>query len=527
MTAVWYTKPGDRNITAAQWAAAGIAGAADVSWDKTNGWSVPAASFTAPQLTLLAADGGFNTNAPDGPNTNRNSSSGNTGGTVQATKADIDAALLQAATLDSGTPLARLLRAITHPIRRMHLRPLRLGPVSTDITSAANNATADATLTQAYALPVTGLVDGQARALTAAEVAALPFDPGQGRPQVYRSGGIGYYMAVPGTANIDLATQGQWPWIAQKNIRFMTDCDKVDVLLWALLGTSVSGYQVFIDGVPQSLNPTVMSAAVTYLHLIFPTAKPRLVEIRTDCLVSTMFLKPGYKIWKPAPMHGPRMMIVGSSYSSPTVYNGTTGAADMMLKGLWQQIGDYIDIEDVWIDGVGGTGFIVRASGGSGGPNNNYMDRMPGILIAKPDILVIDNAFANDSFQGQTTAAVIAAANAFMVTLRQSLPNTKVVFMTGIRAPLYGDFTTNYAAIMAGLQALRQDIYYIDTGLWLDMAGYVPGHTSGQGNSNVYIGQDGVHATPEGHAYLRYRMASVLQRIMYDDGRLVNSVLAN
>lgn len=84
MASVWYIGPADsRTITAAQWAAAGIAGASDTVWNKANGWSLPQASLTAPQRAILDANGGFNTNAPDGPRPGSGSvSPGTTGSPV-------------------------------------------------------------------------------------------------------------------------------------------------------------------------------------------------------------------------------------------------------------------------------------------------------------------------------------------------------------------------------------------------------------------------------------------------------------
>jgi hypothetical protein len=82
MTAVWYVGPSDvRRISTSDWARGGIGGAATVQWDSSNGWSIPAASFTAPQLAILAAHPDFNVNAADGPNTNRTG-----GGTTQTTQ---------------------------------------------------------------------------------------------------------------------------------------------------------------------------------------------------------------------------------------------------------------------------------------------------------------------------------------------------------------------------------------------------------------------------------------------------------
>jgi hypothetical protein len=281
---------------------------------------------------------------------------------------------------------------------------------------------------------------------------------------------------------------------------------------------------VFIDGVPVSLTPITPSPTAGYLHLVFPSAKPRLVEIRTDCFMSNISVSPLYSVWKPAPMQSPRLFVIGASYTSALVYNGTSGASTLVQYGMWQQIEDYIDIEDVWIDGISGSGFI-KTAGGFGSPNNNYNDRTPGIISSAPDILMVSNAFANDNFNGFSTSAITTAADTFCTTIRTALPNCKIVLMEGIRAPLFGDFSTNYATITSNLQALRSDLYYIRTTPWMDMAGYTPGNTTGTGNSDVYIGNDGIHATIEGHAYLRSRMAPKLQQILYDDGTLLNTVL--
>lgn len=68
MTAVWYTGGADaRTISAAEWAAAGVAGASSVTWNLANGWSISTASFNLAQLSILAASTEFNVNGADGP----------------------------------------------------------------------------------------------------------------------------------------------------------------------------------------------------------------------------------------------------------------------------------------------------------------------------------------------------------------------------------------------------------------------------------------------------------------------------
>jgi hypothetical protein len=70
MASVWYLgRSNTRSISASEWAAAGISGATTTVWNAANGYSIPADQFTEAQLTLLEAETGFDTDAPDGPRT--------------------------------------------------------------------------------------------------------------------------------------------------------------------------------------------------------------------------------------------------------------------------------------------------------------------------------------------------------------------------------------------------------------------------------------------------------------------------
>lgn len=412
---------------------------------------------------------------------------------------------------------------------RQHKRPFRLGPVTTDITSFANNSTPDATLTKTYAPPYTGLSTGQMRAMTQAERDAFPFEVAQGRPQLYRTGAAAAYVTPsPGTLMID--AQQPFPWIQQSNYRMMFDGDKLDITLYANLGVLyLQSWMLFIDDVPVTLTPQRLATTASILHLVFPSAKPRKIELRTDLIINAINCGPNYKYWRPTPAQGPRVMVLGASYTAPIVYDDTTTAYNNNMYGMWQQIEDWLDVEDVWIDGIGGTGFIRRPGTGAFQPNNNYSDRIPGVVSTAPDVLVISNAYANDSYAGNSAADIATAIDTALTTVRTALPNCKIILMTGIRAPLYGDFSATYDAITALLQTERSDLYFIDTKNWFDAAGgYAPTHTNGLGNTDIYIGNDGIHPTMKGHAYLRGRIAPIIQRIMNDDtDALINTVLTN
>ncbi len=73
-------------------------------------------------------------------------------------------------------------------------------------------------------------------------------------------------------------------------------------------------------------------------------------------------------------------------------------------------------------------------------------------------------------------------------------------------------------------------IYFIDTTTspWLDgvAGGYAPGHTTGAGNTDRYVGADGIHpVNPDGTDYLKFRLAQKLKLAMHDGSSLLNTVL--
>lgn len=67
MASVWYTGTASKRIiTSEQWTLAGFT-QPDTVWSKANGYSIPESEFTAPELTFLGQQSGFQTGAADGP----------------------------------------------------------------------------------------------------------------------------------------------------------------------------------------------------------------------------------------------------------------------------------------------------------------------------------------------------------------------------------------------------------------------------------------------------------------------------
>lgn len=68
MAAVWYIgQAASRTVSSKFWEDAGIAGRPTIAWDRSNGWSVPAAELNEAQLELLADDDNFVVSPVDGP----------------------------------------------------------------------------------------------------------------------------------------------------------------------------------------------------------------------------------------------------------------------------------------------------------------------------------------------------------------------------------------------------------------------------------------------------------------------------
>lgn len=71
MSSVWYIgNATQRLISSKMWKSAiGSGSYSDSSWDASNGWSLPQASFSGAQLAFLTSDVEFSLNQPDGPRT--------------------------------------------------------------------------------------------------------------------------------------------------------------------------------------------------------------------------------------------------------------------------------------------------------------------------------------------------------------------------------------------------------------------------------------------------------------------------
>lgn len=378
----------------------------------------------------------------------------------------------------------------------------RIGPVTTDITTVAQTNAGDGTLTQQYLL-----------GNNAAVPSTHPMDFGLATPKALTNA-FGY---------IELA----YPVLGGHIRSFMTDAPRVALRFGYL--TSSWAYQLFIDGAPVTLDP-VLGNGQQFLVIDFPSSgRSRLVEIMTRGATGSIYVASPYKVWKPGPKPAPKILVMGDSYAQTTSYDNA-GVSLPAEFGIYHRMRGDLGVSNMSVDGVGGSGYIARNSGGIGGPNNNYQDRLNSAISLTPDVLVMHGGGANDlTAGGQSVNQIVAAATTLFQDARDGLPDAKLVFVEGFAPPVgFGGMNPSYIAIRQALQAALVDVgvYYIDvasTDPWLYGTGYYG--SAGTGNSNIYVGPDGVHLLAKGSDYIRARMADKLRAILADNGARVNQLI--
>lgn len=394
---------------------------------------------------------------------------------------------------------------------------------TTDISTLTQNAPGDvATYNRAYSFlvaPHTGQVTGSALPST------WPADMGEG-VNAYVSG-----------FHAGWGSQNQMP----RSIRTVLDGDK---FCW-YVGTGNPDYLIYIDGRPVGIAPTGGTGGLSggiltpyrsgnasaHLNMMtFPSKKVRMIEIRTWGYVQALYTQKPYDLYKPPPRRGPRVLIMGDSYTSGL-------AATLPMESAYWDIGPHIGSEDVWLDQVGGTGYGVTSNPDGSGISNRYLDRLVrnttvpwDVSVVNPELVLVHGGGANDLYKGRSVAQVIADATAMFNGLRAKLPRAKLVFIEGFAPPVgFSGFNANYTAIRQGAQAAltATGVYYIDVATskpWIRGTGF-NGTGDATENSYAYVSSDGVHLNTAGHQFLRGQVAQKLRRILADDGTLLNALI--
>lgn len=375
------------------------------------------------------------------------------------------------------------------------------GPATTDITSFATGATPDGTLNEQYIINSNTLP------------AVWPVDAwGPTAP-------ITSNTYTVKTSNSGVATVATY--------RMMTDAPKFSMLTFA---TNFMA-DLYIDGKPYASNPISLVATTGYgaygfQTITFPSAKPRLIEWRSISGVASIYVAKPYRVWKPAPEANPTIAVVGDSFVLPTTMNDASAGqvtSGAWLRGTYQRMASLLGVTGLITDGIGGTGYLAPSA--SNRPYT-HTSRLAWLSAANPDVIIVHGGGCNDLYNSYTVSQTITAAVGYFQTLRSTFPKARLVFVEGFSPPVFtpATYNPNYIAIRQGVQAGVgiTNMYYLDVATSrppLTGSGYVTA-TTGDGNSDIYIGSDGAHPTVRGHEYIRNVLAGKIRKVLADDGRL-------
>lgn len=316
--------------------------------------------------------------------------------------------------------------------------------------------------------------------------------------------------------------------------RTMTDGDDV---IFAMYGSPFM-MDLYIDGKPYAANPITMAntsglGGYGYFRITFPSAKMRLIEMRSMGGIVGCYSKKPYRFYKPpADKSNPSLVVVGDSFVAPSVMNAAgpgVVSVGAYLNGMYQRMAAPLGLNRMVEDGVGGSGFI--APGGT--VPYGHATRLDWLAARNPDVIVVHGGGANDIYQGNSVAAIIAAATTYFTAMRAAHPTAKLVFVEGFAPPGFTPSTFNpaYTTIRQGVQnnlnTAGVKAYYLDVATTrppIYGSGYV-GATNGSGNSDFYVGADGVHLTLRGNEFARAYLLPKIARVLADKGDLAGSLI--
>ena len=292
-----------------------------------------------------------------------------------------------------------------------------------------------------------------------------------------------------------------------QQVEFMANSAVVEI---SAFSNPVETWRLFVDDQAVSLTPAAYGTgnySITYISLTFATAATRRFRFETSnqgCFGGVK-VPTNYNVWQ-SPPPGLRAMIVGDSYPNGNQGDGTYSPH----TSLGRQAGFRLGVRDWWISTMAGEGYT--ANGNQSGKTLRAR-AITDIIAYAPDWVILPEGINTG---GAAAAAVTTEVSTLYALLLAGLPNTIFTVIGPWRAPSLNPSQAYADAIKAGVAAQPEyaangtgRIAYIDTFAegWQQIAGKV-GSVSGAGNSNIYVGPDGIHFIQAGHDYGGGRVAA-------------------
>lgn len=301
------------------------------------------------------------------------------------------------------------------------------------------------------------------------------------------------------------------------SVEFMTDAPDFKVYFKHTATTAV--YRLKVNGkrvtdLPQSTGGTTLGSRH---NLSFDFGGDR--SVKRICLefatvpFAGIYIPDTSSLWKPQP-YLDKVIVLGDSIAGGSTMN--TGSA----QGSWvARLAEMMGWDDIWNSSIGGTGYVADSPDGT---PNTFKDRIgPDVTAYKPKKIILFGGY-NDSAENQAT--ILANARSVAANINAVVP-TATVAMSGPWSP-DGPASANIISTNTTLKTVATENGWIfidqingdvwkgslklaDSSAWITGTGNT-GATTGEGNSDFYVGTDNVHPNDAGHKYLADRMYRAL-----------------
>jgi lysophospholipase L1-like esterase len=263
-------------------------------------------------------------------------------------------------------------------------------------------------------------------------------------------------------------------------------------------------YWIFVDGVPLNIQPfgATGSGFASILLDFGSTTGTRLVEVRA---AGTKFYGANVEAVTgkilATPRVGPRVVLVGDSYLA-----GANGVSGLSTGG--GLLSDLLQVPDMWNLSQGGTGYL------NPGATSKARDRIAQVTRLAPQVVIVALGHNDENSTTYPRPALTTEVQTYLAALRAALPTTQII----VTGPLtQGSATAAYVgvqqAIFGGAAASADELVDTITANPFTGTGRL-GTPAHDGNSDLYISEDTVHPTQDGHAYLAWWLSLRLRPLL-------------
>ena len=325
----------------------------------------------------------------------------------------------------------------------------------------------------------------------------------------------GWFKSINCNPVLDSFGIGYFGLSAAGGIAFMTDGASVVI---ARNGVLNYGIRIIVDG--RYVKPSLFRDIVTnvvYLTVNFGSRARRQVQavwnMNSFCSLLGVYVDASSSLWKPKTVgHAIPVAAEGDSFLTNS---GGYNSGDQDI-GMGRQAFSLLGFDNVYIEAVGGTGFVAT------GPGTNYgsTSRLASLVAFKPKVILVQGS-VNDG--GTSQAAMTAAVAAYVAAVRATVGTDAYIVVTGImgRGNTTGVELPDEAILriaVAASAASDSRIFFIPCsgdpgGPWIAGTGTTAA-PNGTGNTDGFMESAGTHPIQRGQEYLGQRLASALEPIL-------------